>query len=252
MNATRQLACLVLTLLFAIFQTADASILIDGTRFVYGSSSKDISVIVLNKAERPVLIKAWIDEGDVSAKADTVKTPFLLTPPLVRIEGNTSHTYRVILAGMQKNLPKNRESLFWLNFLEVPPKPSRAEKGGNEESTIQLAFQYRLKLFYRPDGLPGGPDKSAEGLRWISKKDVAGKVRIKAVNDGAHYVSLSKLTVSAGGKSAQAEPATVAPLSSQVFELPDLDSASGLEVSYQWIDDWGGLHDQRATVKAER
>lgn len=45
------------------------------------------------------------------------------------------------------NLPKDRESLFWLNVQEVPPKP---EVKDGEGSVLAMAMNTRVKLIYRP------------------------------------------------------------------------------------------------------
>ncbi len=46
---------------------------------------------------------------------------------------------------------KDRESVFWFNVLEVPPKPDAAK--ATNQSLLQLAFRTRIKLFYRPKGI---------------------------------------------------------------------------------------------------
>lgn len=61
-------------------------------------------------------------------------------------------------------LPKDRESVFWFNVLEVPPKPDAA-KAANQ-SLLQLAFRTRIKLFYRPEGLSGISSDAPLALKW--------------------------------------------------------------------------------------
>lgn len=61
-------------------------------------------------------------------------------------------------------LPKDRESVFWFNVLEVPPKPDAA-KAANQ-SLLQLASCTRIKLFYRPEGLSGIPSDAPLALKW--------------------------------------------------------------------------------------
>lgn len=250
MTFIQKLVCFALVPLLTIFsQVSDASVQIDRTRFVYSSSDKGLGVLVSNKAKRPVLMKAWIDEGDVSAKADSKKTPFLITPPLMRIEGDKSHTYRVMLIDRKVPLPEDRESLFWLNFLEVPPKTSDAETDHEDErNTMQLAFQYRVKLFYRPEKISGEPGEAAERLRWITEKNVDGKIQVKAINDSGYYVSLTKIVIGGGDKEIDVKPQMVAPYSNQLFELSRAIDVSKPDLSYQWIDDWGGLHERKVAI----
>jgi chaperone protein EcpD len=57
-------------------------------------------------------------------------------------------------------VPQDRESVFWLNVLEIPPKPV------GKANHIQLTVRSRLKLFYRPAGLAGSPKAAVAQLRW--------------------------------------------------------------------------------------
>ena len=251
MNAIRQLGFIALTLTSLLLcRVSDASIMINGTRFIYNASDKEVTVVVLNKAKRSVLMKAWTDTGDESSKADSIKTPFIITPPLVRIDGDKEQTYRLRLVDGADSLPKDRESVFWINLLEVPPKIASAEDSQRSESkdTIQLAFQYRLKIFYRPSDMPGKPEEAAEKLRWVMSNDDQGKPHIKAINESSYHVSLSKIVVSVEGRELQLRPEMVAPRSSQSFDLPQNVSGSKLAVSYQWIDDGGGLHNRDTAI----
>lgn len=61
-------------------------------------------------------------------------------------------------------LPKDRESVFWFNVLEVPPKPDAATVAN--QSLLQLAFRTRIKLFYRPEALKGNPSEAPLALKW--------------------------------------------------------------------------------------
>ena len=48
-----------------------------------------------------------------------------------------------------EGLPSDRESLFWLNIMEIPLKVE-------DPNSVQFAIRQRLKLFYRPPALLGG------------------------------------------------------------------------------------------------
>lgn len=43
-------------------------------------------------------------------------------------------------------LPADRESIFYFNVREIPPKSNKA-------NTLQIALQTRIKLFWRPKAL---------------------------------------------------------------------------------------------------
>ncbi|MCV5656029.1 fimbria/pilus periplasmic chaperone, partial [Escherichia coli] len=76
-------------------------------------------------------------------------------------------------------LPKDRESVFWFNVLEVPPKPDAAT--ATNQSLLQLAFRTRIKLFYRPEGLKGNPSDAPLALKW-SWATAGGQTALQVTN----------------------------------------------------------------------
>lgn len=55
---------------------------------------------------------------------------------------------------LPNTLPQDRESLFYLNVIDIPPdNPARS---GN---LLKLAMQNRIKLFYRPQGIAALDEK---------------------------------------------------------------------------------------------
>ncbi|MBO0237257.1 fimbria/pilus periplasmic chaperone, partial [Vibrio parahaemolyticus] len=78
----------------------------------------------------------WLDTGDASETPDTIKTPFQITPPISRIDAKGGQTLRIRL--MDKNgLPQDKESLWWLNILDIPPTVRTA--GKEDQNFLQLA-----------------------------------------------------------------------------------------------------------------
>lgn len=126
---------------------ANASIVLDGTRVVYPAGKKEVTVTVSNQNNNPVLIQSWIDSGNPDDAASQ-NTPFILTPPINRIDAGKAQTLRISYLG-SATLPTDRESVFYLNVLEVPAKA----KDMDEKSKLNIAFRSRIKLFYRPNDL---------------------------------------------------------------------------------------------------
>lgn len=220
---------------------ATASVVMNGTRFVYRANEKEITVKVSNVGKLPALTQAWIDSGDPTATPETVDVPFNLTPPIARLEAGKSQTLRVAYTG--EALPTDRESQFWINVLEVPPKPEHAEEDGGQ---VQLAFRYRLKLFYRPKGLPGTAEAAAAGLSW---RRTAGGIAVS--NDSAFHVTVNELTLTAGGAHVDAEPFAIAPHAAHVLPLAAHDVArKGIDVAFSTINDYGGFVTHKAALPA--
>src|SRR5690242_3641075 len=130
---------------------AHATVVIGGTRVVFPARDGEVTVRLSNVGGTPALVEAWIDHGNPQSTPDKADTPFLITPPLFRMDAHKDQSLRIIATS--PSLPADRESLFWLNVLEVPPRPKGQETIG--KNLLQLAIRSRLKLFYRPDGLPG-------------------------------------------------------------------------------------------------
>lgn len=232
--------CLVLVSTITV-SNSQAGVMVNGTRFVYPSQEKEVGVKVFNQGKGPVLIKGWIDKGDVSALPEEIKVPFTLTSPIFRLDGDKEKVLRLSYTG-GATLPEDRESLFWLNIMEVPPRPYN--KKDEEKSTMQFAFRYRLKLFFRPEGLSGSAEDAAKELIW-SKNERQGQLVLKVTNNRPYYVSLAEVKLKHDGQITVAEPETIAPFSSHDFVLKKLvqkrfSNDVGL-VDYRWINEWGGV-----------
>lgn len=146
---------------FATFQV-NADIVISGTRIVYPASSKDVIVNLDNRGNKPLLVQTWLDDGRDGVDPQELKLPFVITPPVSRIDPQKGQSLRITYMGSA--LPQDRESLFWFNVLEIPPKSKAKE--GESLNQLQLAFRTRIKLFFRPDGLKGTPGDAAANLKW--------------------------------------------------------------------------------------
>ncbi|MFQ6365119.1 molecular chaperone, partial [Serratia marcescens] len=77
------------------------------------------------------------------------------TPPLFLMQGKKENTLRIIDA-TNNALPKDRESLFWVNVKAIPS----LDKAKQKENTLQLAITSRIKLLYRPQNLSMAPDQA--------------------------------------------------------------------------------------------
>ncbi|KVQ34601.1 molecular chaperone EcpD [Burkholderia cepacia] len=225
---------------FSQFATpAEASVVIGGTRVIYGASEPEATVKLSNEGLAPALVQSWVDAGDAKSAPSTTKVPFVVTPPISRIDPNKSQTLRIVYTG--ESLPKDRESVFWLDVLEVPPKPSAAEADMNH---IQLAFRSRIKLFYRPDDLKGKSADAPAQLGWRLTY-VDGKPALEARNPTPYYVSVIGVTLQSGGRKARADDSgMVEPRGTRMFTLSgDAIEAAGASVHYTTLNDYGATAD---------
>lgn len=210
----------LLTALLALFgaSSACAGVNIGGTRVIYDGGKKEAAISVSNPDNVPYLIQSWLDNQDNS----TGRIPFIITPPLYRLDRGQGNIMRIVRAG---NLPDNKESLYWLNIKAIPA----AEKKAN---SLQIAVKTRIKLIYRPASLKGKtPEDFAEKLIWKVSAN-----RISVSNPGNYYMNFNEITVA--GKTVP-EPTYVAPGASATFSLPA--GVSSGPVTFKLINDYGGV-----------
>ena len=214
------------------FPAAQANVLVGGTRVILPAKEGEVTVRLTNDNDRPALVQAWIDRGDAKATPDTVDTPFLVTPPMFRMEPGRDQSLRILYT--KEPLPADRESLFWLNVLEVPPKPADMEAAST--NYLQLALRSRLKLFYRPQNLAGDPATAPEQLAF--RAGAAGELVVS--NPTPYYITLYKLTVAEGGRTFEAETGMVEPMGELRLRVAQMGkAAASAAVSYSAINDYG-------------
>jgi P pilus assembly chaperone PapD len=207
-------------LLFVSATAAQAGVIIGGTRLIYDGAKKESSLSVNNPDKVPYLIQSWVDVTDGGAE----KAPFMITPPLFRLEGGQQNILRVIRAG--GNLASDRESLYWINIKSIPS--SQKKEGQN---TLQVAVKARLKLIFRPQGLKGVPEEVAQNLKW---QRVGNQLQV--TNPTPFYMNFQEVTVAGKGV---ANATYVAPMSTASFALPA--GVTGGSVNWKIISDYGGV-----------
>lgn len=212
--------------------SSSASVIISGARVIYPSGQKEVTVKLDNVGKSPVLVQSWIDNGDAEAKPEKIQVPFILTPPINRIEAKKGQTLRLSYTGAP--LPSNKESVFFLNVLEIPAK----DKALQSDNLLQMAFRSRIKLFFRPAGLTGNANDAVKALTWT-----ASPGGVTATNPTPYHVSLVELSLA--GKKVEGQ--MVPPNGSLSFALSGARAGSQLAVSS--VNDYGAIVSGSASVK---
>ncbi|MHC5226078.1 fimbrial biogenesis chaperone [Ignatzschineria sp. LJL83] len=147
-------------LFFSLFilNFAFAQISFDRTRVILDmdkSKSQTITAINPNKT-LPFLAQSWIEDE----KGNKITQPLIALPIVQRLNPGQEKQIKVELVGNASSLPTDRESLYYFNALGVPPKD-----GGQNQ--VNIVIQSKLKLFYRPKGLPKYPQQG-----WVEELQV--------------------------------------------------------------------------------
>ncbi|MEY1661142.1 fimbrial biogenesis chaperone [Isoalcanivorax beigongshangi] len=215
---------------------AQANVVLSGTRVIYDGAEREISVNARNPSTTPVLAQVWIDSGDAAERAESSRAPFWITPPLIRIEAGGAQVFRVMEVPSTVPMPTDRESVYYFNILDVPPRPLDAV----EPSYMQFAYRTRVKLFYRPKGLPGSPAAAAKQLRWSLHPQQDGTVAMEIVNPSAFHVSFNNVRVKVVDTFYDVDVAMTAPLSTQRYNVDGLTMLPPIgSVQFEWINDFG-------------
>ena len=73
---------------------AHASVIILATRVIFNAQAHETTVKLSNPGKRPALVQVWIDKGLANASPDTLKVPFVVSPPISRIEPGKGQVLR--------------------------------------------------------------------------------------------------------------------------------------------------------------
>ncbi|OLL28249.1 fimbrial protein [Burkholderia sp. SRS-W-2-2016] len=210
--------------LLAVPLLSHAAVVPDRTRLVYDEGVQSASVTVTNKSDKlPYLIQSWIEDE----KGNKVTTPFMVLPPLQRIEANDRNILRIVMAPGNA-LPADRESVFYLNIREIPPK-------SDEVNALQLALQSKLKLFYRPKAVQ--PKRGDDPTLPMTMKIDAATHKLTFDNSTPLHVTIAEMHAGENKTPVDFDAVMVEPMSqtSVPFKQP---MPTTLYVSH--MNDYGG------------
>ena len=218
-------------------QPAAAGVVVNGTRVVYPADKREVTISLHNTGATPSLVQAWLDAGDPNSKPGGATVPFVLTPPLFRLDPTKVQTLRLVYT--HDALPADRESLFWLNVLDVPP---RAAVNTELPNQLELAFKHRMKVFFRPAGLTGAAADAPARLTWKTLSSEGKLSGLQVNNPTPYHVSLTQINATISGHSIVAKADMVDPFAARTFDLPEPVSAptGAVAIEYWFVNDYGG------------
>jgi len=237
-RTTRNALKVSVVLVSAVTTYASAAVVIERTRVIFPAEAPEVTIKLNNEGQSPALVRTWIDRGNPKLQPDEVDAPFLLSPPVFRMDAKKGQTLRLMYTN--EALPQDRESVFWLNVLEVPPKPAPVE--GVEMNTLQFAIRSRIKIFYRPTKLAGNPSDAPDAVAWKIVRDPNSKSPVLELsNPTPFHISYTHIGFSAGQFKVETEGGMLNPYATTSLPLKGLPAslAQPVEVTYTSIDDLG-------------
>ncbi len=234
------LKILLVTALFSGFTgLAHSAVVIEGTRIIFDGGKKEQVVRINNRDQvKPALIQVWADDGVDVKNINNPNLPFVITPPIVRIEPGKGQSIRVIYNG--KTLPQDKESVFYFNVLEIPPE---SEESKNISQRLDIAFKTRIKLFYRPEALRKESSSTyLDKLKW-SVINLPGKgTALKAENPSPYYISVAGIKTKINGKETELRGDMLAPGASAIYsqnENAQILNGNITDFTYAILNDYG-------------
>lgn len=216
--------------------SATAAMTISGTRIIYPGGEKEVSVRTNNRGDHPPLVQVWVDDGKTTGDVNNMKVPFIVTPPIYRVEPGKGQTVRVIYNGMA--LPQDRESLYWFNMLEIPPAQSETSDNKNR---LELAFRTRIKIIYRPSSLGYSGVEKLHDVTWQVIDNPKFGRGVKISNPTAYFMNFDGGEFTAGGRVWNIDLDMLAPLQSKEFyAMPSMPAGSTISsANIRIINDFG-------------
>lgn len=205
---------------------AEAAIALDRTRVIFDGGLNSVSLNVSNHNKQlPYLAQGWIEDE----QGNKIQSPLTVLPPVQRIEPGKPSQVKIQALPAAKQLPKDRETIYYFNLREIPPKSEKP-------NTLQIALQTRIKLFYRPAEIAIEKNAPApqEQLTLLREGD-----KYIVNNPTPYFVTLVDASNKKGGSGIKDfEPMMVPPKS----KLPLTVSASSVGNSpvLTYINDYGG------------
>lgn len=237
------LPALAIACLGAASTLAQAEIILHGTRVVYPSDAREVTMQVSNNGEKPSLVQAWIDTGDAKSTPDKSTAPFMISPPIFRVEPDSSQALRIAALPATQALSQTQETVFWLNVLDIPPKVVSTASETAPDNFMQLAISSRIKLFYRPASLKDDANEAPGKLQW----SLSGQ-NLRVKNPTPFHVSMTAVYQLNGQQKTDLLPQglMLAPLEEKSIAL---DGAASSQFSFIAINDYGGRVEQKVTLQ---
>ncbi|MFJ1229595.1 fimbrial biogenesis chaperone [Yersinia proxima] len=235
-------------LIFSVNQTTHAGLVASSTRMIYQPESRERTLMLANTNDYPVVVQTWVDDGDVDSTPDQAKAPFMVLPAVFKMQPGAAQALRIINKG--DNLPTDRESVYWLNLYEIPPKTRR---NADAYAQVAMAMNTQMKIFYRPNGLALKPDEAMEKISFTLQKQNKEYV-LTVYNPTPYHVSFGQIQLKSPQQShliAQQMNMMITPFAERQYQFEHSPTSLNgkLTLEYVYFDDAGNQVKNSQLVK---
>lgn len=208
-----------------VSSTVNAAVTPDRTRIIFNESEKSLSLRLTNKSSKlPFLAQSWIEDHSGKKSRDY----FTALPPMIRLEPDEQVQVRLVGQAALKQLPADRETLFYYNVREIPPR-------SEEKNVMQIAMQSRLKLFWRPKAIEI-KENQFNPLGKIDARRTAGGLALK--NNSPYYVTIGYIGTNGKTLLADTQSMMIEPFGEVSQAMKNLPA--NFQIGF--IGDYGGVN----------
>lgn len=225
-------------ILMCTINTVNSAVNADKTRVIFNVKNKTESLRLINSSDYPFLIQTWIDDGDPFKLPEESQTAVITNPPIFKMAPKEIKSLKLILTSM-RNLPKDRESVYWLNIYQVPPNTKLDEKEKNAQRVV-LTFRMRLKIFIRPEDIGAPKAKDGDKLSFIRQDN-----EIIVNNPTPWHMTLSNIN----SNNVKFNDFMIKPFSKMSLSIPKNKTLSNT-IKFNLIDDLGNLQSHQLPLEA--
>ena len=138
--------------------SSHAAFVLNSTRYVFDEKRDNISVQVDNQSTQEYGGQIWIENQDQNDK----NVYFVPSPTFFKVADQHKQILRILK--INDVLPRDKESLFWINIQEIPKAP---KDGIN---ALSIALHTQVKMFYRPEALKEKRENAEQNIKMISSE----------------------------------------------------------------------------------
>lgn len=207
---------------------AQAAIALDRTRVVFDGGQNSVSLNISNQNKQlPYLAQGWLEDE----QGNKIQSPLVVLPPVQRVEPGKPSQVKIQALPAAKQLPQDRETLYYFNLREIPPR-------SDKPNTLQIALQTRIKLFYRPAAIT--PTQAQMATPWQEQLTLSKQGDKYVVNNPTpYYVTIVDAAAKKGTAGIKGfEPLMVSPKGATALGVSA--TALGASPVLTYINDYGG------------
>lgn len=190
-----------------LYSTAQAAITMVGTRVIFPADQNEKTIQFQNNDNTPNIVQVWLDAGDERLTAENADAPFLAMPQIFKTGSAEGQIVRLLFTGDKASMPTDKESVFYLNFSEIPSSKAT----DIDKNKMLIVFKNRVKVFYRPSGLLIKPTEMNKNISYkLIQNNLHDVIEFK--NNNPYYANISNANLVVNGQSTEvAKSIMVAP-----------------------------------------